>query len=91
MGIVDYYEKAIPDAELNSKVKSLKKGKDIKETLWLTSMIGYLLLTGGLQAPGSSFKGVFKSRKHFLIPVGLTALILFDGARTRAKTSMLLK
>jgi len=27
LGILDYYEKIIPDKEFNSKVKSIKKGK----------------------------------------------------------------
>ena len=50
-------------------------------------MIGYLVLTGKMQPSYSTFKGVFKGKSHFLIPVGLTALMIMDNKWTKAKTS----
>ncbi len=53
-------------------------------------MIGYLYLTGKLQSSQSTFKGIFKGRSHFMIPVGLTAFMLIDNKNTRSKTNSLI-
>jgi hypothetical protein len=49
----------------------------------MASIIGYLVLTGKMQPPGSTWKGAFKGRSHILIPIGLTAMMMLDGANTK--------
>lgn len=56
----------------------------------MASIIGYLALTGKLQTPNSSFKGVFKGKSHFMIPVALTALMMIDNKWTKEKTRFLI-
>lgn len=53
-------------------------------------MIGYLMLTGGLQSRQSSYKGIFKGKYHLLIPFGLTVFMVADNRITNKKTAALI-
>lgn len=53
-------------------------------------MVGYLILIGGLQLK-ANLERILKGKSHFMIPLGLTALMMFDNRNTKIKTSLLLK
>ena len=54
-------------------------------------MLGYFVFSGKLILQQFSFKEIFKGRAHFMIPLTLTGLMVFDNRNTRIKTSLLLR